>query len=140
MNSRLDEMQAAILRVKLPHLDAGNARRRRDRGGVRRCTVQPDHARRAAARRSEPRVPPICDAGGRPRRSSGPRCAKQGVGTGVHYAVPVHLQPAYLHRTSLGPARCKASETAGDEVLSLPMYPELTDDEVQTVCNAVRAL
>ena len=55
-----------------------------------------------------------------PRRRR--RC-EQGIGTGIHYPVPVHLQPAYRGRVALGPAGCRASERAAREVLSLPMYP-----------------
>jgi dTDP-4-amino-4,6-dideoxygalactose transaminase len=62
----------------------------------------------------------------------------EGVGTGVHYPVPVHLQPAYRGRVALGPAACRATEAASREVVSLPMYPELTDAEVELVCATLR--
>ena len=139
VNSRLDEVQAAILRVKLPHLDAMNARR-----GV-------IAARYDAALAGGRFVPPA-------RRAEGLHVFHQyvlrvadradvqavlrvrGIGTGVHYPVPVHLQPAYRGRVALGPAACRETERAAAEVLSLPMYPELTDAEVAQVCDAVGAL
>ena len=65
------------------------------------------------------------------------RLRERGVGTGVHYPVPVHLQPAYAGRVALGPSRCVATERAAAEVLSLPMWPELTDDQVEAVCGAL---
>jgi dTDP-4-amino-4,6-dideoxygalactose transaminase len=62
----------------------------------------------------------------------------QGIGTSVHYATPVHLQPAYA---PLGYAAGSfpESERAGAEVLSLPLYPELSDAEVHRVADAVRS-
>ena len=63
-----------------------------------------------------------------------------GVGTGIHYPMPVHLQPAYAGRVALGPAGCAHTEQASREVLSLPLYPELTDEQVEAVCAALRTL
>jgi dTDP-4-amino-4,6-dideoxygalactose transaminase len=61
---------------------------------------------------------------------------QKGIQTGIHYAVPVHLQPAY---SDLGYARhsLPESEKAANEVLSLPLYPEMTDDQIETVARAV---
>ena len=62
--------------------------------------------------------------------------AEQGIQTGIHYPVPVHLQPAYadpaFHRGSF-----PHSEKAADEVLSLPMFPEMTDDHLRAVARAL---
>jgi len=60
---------------------------------------------------------------------------ERGVGTLVHYPVPAHLQPAYRDR--LGRRPLPETERAAREVLSLPMYPELRDDEVQQVIAAI---
>jgi len=65
------------------------------------------------------------------------RLRDRGVGTGVHYPVPVHSQPAYAGRVALGPSRCVETERAADEILSLPMYPELTETQVKQVCAAL---
>ena len=65
------------------------------------------------------------------------RLRARGIGTGVHYPMPVHLQPAYLNRVALGPACCAATEIAAAEVLSLPMWPQMTDADVQSVCQAI---
>ena len=61
---------------------------------------------------------------------------ERGIQTGIHYAAPVHLQPAY---TNLGYGRLSLpqSEKAADEVLSLPLYPEMTDDQIEAVARAV---
>jgi dTDP-4-amino-4,6-dideoxygalactose transaminase len=60
----------------------------------------------------------------------------EGIQTGVHYAIPVHLQPAYAH-LGYGPNSLPESERAANEVLSLPLYPELTDSQVRTVTEAL---
>ena len=61
---------------------------------------------------------------------------QKGIQTGIHYAVPAHLQPAYA---DLGYARhsLPQSEKAAEEVLSLPLYPEMTEDQIETVARAV---
>ena len=61
----------------------------------------------------------------------------EGIQTAVHYAQPVHLQPAYAD-LGYGQGSLPESEGAAQEVLSLPMYPELTDEQVRIVTQAVR--
>jgi len=138
INSRLDEVQAAILRVKLPHLDAGNARRRV-------IAAAYDAALADGALRPPARHPGATHVFHQYVVRAADRAALQaklhaeGVGTGVHYPVPVHLQPAYRGRIVLSSAGCRATEAASREVVSLPMYPELTDAEVEQVCAALRS-
>jgi hypothetical protein len=64
----------------------------------------------------------------------------RGIGTNIHYPVPVHLQPAYRSRVALGPSGMQHSERAAKEVLSLPMFPQLSDEQVTRVIAALRAL
>jgi len=139
MNSRLDEIQAAILRVKLAHLDAANARRQA-------IAAIYDEALRTTSIR-----PPACrpDAGHVfhlyvvrvPNRDAvQAQLRAAGIGSGIHYPQPVHIQPAYRGRVALGAAQCQATEAAAVEVLSLPLYPELTDDEVGQVAKELRRL
>ncbi|HYI82770.1 MAG TPA: DegT/DnrJ/EryC1/StrS family aminotransferase [Acetobacteraceae bacterium] len=139
VNSRLDEVQAAILRARLPRLDAGNARRREIAAAY------------DAALGGGRYVPPVRRAGAEhvfhqyvlrvpDRDSVQARLKEAGVGTGIHYPAPVHLQAAYLDRVPLGPAGCKETERAAGEVLSLPMYPELTAEQVERVSAALRGL
>ena len=68
------------------------------------------------------------------------RMRADGIGTGIHYPMPVHTQPAYHGRVALGPARCAGRRLSAPQVLSLPMYPELSDDDVGRVCDALRRL
>ncbi|HYM03132.1 MAG TPA: DegT/DnrJ/EryC1/StrS family aminotransferase [Stellaceae bacterium] len=137
MNSRLDELQAAILRVKLPALEADNARRRAvaaayDAGLAALPLVLParrprsDHVFHQYAIRAK-RRDALRDA-----------LAQRGIGTNIHYPVPVHRQPAYEGRLAQGPGGLANSERAAQEVLSLPMYPQLGDDAVAAVVAALR--
>ena len=134
LNSRLDEVQAAVLRVKLRRLEEWNrARRERaacyDRllgGLVRTPAPAPEGAH--VYHQYVIRVPDR----DRLRRS----LAGQGVGTAVYYPVPLHLQPLY---SALGykPGDLPESERAAREVLSLPVYPELTAEQIERVAAAL---
>ncbi len=66
--------------------------------------------------------------------------ARRGIGTNIHYPVPVHLQPAYRGRLAIGPSGLGESERAAREVLSLPLYPELGDGALAEVVAALRLL
>jgi dTDP-4-amino-4,6-dideoxygalactose transaminase len=141
-NSRLDTLQAAVLRVKLPHLDAwSDARRERADAYTRLFAdaglleiVTPPHIRpgvRHIFHQYVIRVPA-------PQRD--PLIAhlkSHGVGTKIYYPVPLHLQDcfAYLgHREGDFPE----SERAARETLALPIYPELTDDQQTYVVETIR--
>jgi dTDP-4-amino-4,6-dideoxygalactose transaminase len=137
VNSRLDEVQAAVLRAKLPHLDADNRKRvsiaafydnaLSDTGLGLPCTPElRDHVFHLYVLRSAERD--------RLREA----LRESGVAAGIHYPVPVHLQPAFRERGMM-PWPLPHSEQAAAEVLSLPLYPELTDDQLQTVVSAIRA-
>jgi dTDP-4-amino-4,6-dideoxygalactose transaminase len=137
VNSRLDEIQAAILRVKLPHLEEANTRRR---------TWASEYSRRLADI-PELRLP-VEQPHGRhvyhlyvietPRRDALREWLRErGIETGVHYPVPLHLQEACAHLGYRQGAFPNA-EASAKRVLSLPMYPELTVDLVSYVCQSVR--
>jgi dTDP-4-amino-4,6-dideoxygalactose transaminase len=132
-NSRLDELQAAWLRVKLRWLDARNARRQAiaryydDRLGPhlrvpprdpRRGHVYHQYVVRTSARDTLRR-----------------HLASHDIDTGVHYPVPIHRQPAW--RAAFGePPALPRAEQAAQEILSLPIHPDLTDAEVERVADA----
>lgn len=135
-NSRMDTLQAAILRVKIRMLDRWNARRRDIASLYRRLL------------RGSGVILPSEDASGEPSYHSfvirtsqrghlRRALASAGIETGVHFPVPVHLQPAYRHLgRPLG--ALPVSELAAQEVLSLPMYAELTDQQVYEVSRTVK--
>jgi dTDP-4-amino-4,6-dideoxygalactose transaminase len=139
MNSRLDELQAAILRPKLRHLDADNARRQAIAGaydeGLRGRGFGLPARRSGATHVFHQYVVRT------PERDAVQAALKaRGIGTNIHYPVPVHLQPAYRGRIALGPSGLRHSERAAKEVLSLPIFPELDDDQVARVVSAARAI
>lgn len=139
VNSRLDEVQAAILRVKLTALDAGNARRRAIAAAYDEALgngpIAPPARRPGAEHVFHQYVLRTAD-----RPAVQARLKAEGIGTGIHYPVPVHLQSAYKDRTPVGPAGCAETARAAQEVLSLPMYPELTDGQVERICTALTSL
>lgn len=135
-NSRLDELQAAVLREKLPRLDAENARRRAFAAGYNRAFVGlPVQCLEPSAE-----AEPVChlypirvDA----RDALRDFLDQEGVGTLIHYPIPLHLQPAY---TFLGgrPGDFPVSEDAGARLLSLPLSPALTEETLEWVIGSVR--
>lgn len=134
LNSRLDEIQAAILRVGLKHLDADIARRRA-------IATQYDYLASSSVR-TPVTFPEVEHAFHQyvirtPRRDDlRSDLARQQIGTGIHYPVPVHRQPAYAGRTRLG-GPLSVTERVAEEVLSLPMFPALTDRAVGRVVQAI---
>jgi dTDP-4-amino-4,6-dideoxygalactose transaminase len=136
MNSRLDPLQAAILGVKLARLDADNARRaaiaaRYDGGLAHAALTLP--ARRAGASH----VFHQYVVRHRRRDALAEALRRHGVGTLVHYPVPVHAQPAYRGRFAVEAGGLGESERAAAEVLSLPIYPQLGDEAVDRVIAAL---
>jgi len=140
VNSRLDEMQAAVLRVKLAHLDAWNSARRalahRYEELLAGSSIELPEERPGAA--PEGHVWHLY-AIRHPRRDALAAYLKaRGIGTGVHYPTPLHLQPAFAS-LGIGPGAYPVAERQAREELSLPLFPELTADDVAYVANAVRA-
>jgi dTDP-4-amino-4,6-dideoxygalactose transaminase len=131
-NSRLDELQAALLRVKLRQLDEWNERRRRAAGYYLQILEGvPDL--------KLPFVPDWADpvwhlfVVRHPRRAAlQEHLTKRGVGTLIHYPVPPHLQKAYTD-LSYPPGSFPVSERMADEVLSLPMGPHLSESDLEFV-------
>jgi dTDP-4-amino-4,6-dideoxygalactose transaminase len=139
LNSRLDEVQAAILRVKLHRLAEATARRRAiaaryDRGLADALPIP--FRRKGAHHVFHQYVVRVAEAA---RDSLRERLSGRGVGTLVHYPVPVHLQPAYKGRTWRAGGALPETEAAAAEVLSLPMYPELSDEQIAEVIAALKA-
>jgi dTDP-4-amino-4,6-dideoxygalactose transaminase len=138
LNSRLDELQAAILRVKLARLAEDNGRRRHiaaayDRAlegtGIEAPRVRPgaEHVYHLYVLRT-----PARDA-------LKIKLQEAGIGSAIHYPAAVHRQPAYAGRVAIGPTGLSRTDALMPNILSLPMYPELTDAQVRRVCDALAA-
>jgi dTDP-4-amino-4,6-dideoxygalactose transaminase len=132
-NSRLDELQAALLRARLPRVQAAVRRRRQlaeeYRRRLRAADVEPPsddegHAYHQFVVRTS-RRPATIDA-----------LAKNRIGYGVHYPKPLHLMPAFA-RPEIRRGDLPVAERAADEVLSLPMFPELESAEIIEVCSTL---
>jgi len=135
-NARLDELQAAVLRVKLPYMEQWNAARQKHARFYR------EHLQGVVE------AVPQTQAGGThtycyyvvqvdERDCVRQRLEQEGIATGIHYPVPVHLQPAcaqygYTH------GKLPVTEALAHRILSLPMYPELTDEQLQAIVNALK--
>ncbi len=137
-NSRLDEMQAAVLRIKMPHLDAWNDRRRHIVARYARA-LEGVSALRLAHQPGPDYVANLCVLLATKRAETQTLLAEMGVQTDVHYPVLDYRQQALEsvpHRRVPTPH----SEWAAQHVLSIPCFPELTDDEVDHVAESLRAV
>jgi dTDP-3-amino-3,4,6-trideoxy-alpha-D-glucose transaminase len=134
INSRLDEIQAAVLRVKLRHLEGWNRRRRTiaTRYGTELRGV--DLPRVTPGGESVHHLFPVL-TDHRDRLMA--HCTRRGITTLVHYPIPLHLQPSY-RSWNLGRGTFPVAERAAERILSLPLFPHMTDDEVAAVIAAVR--
>ncbi|MCS6844620.1 MAG: DegT/DnrJ/EryC1/StrS family aminotransferase [Caldilineales bacterium] len=135
VNSRLDELQAALLRVKLRHLERWNRQRQALAQLYDKLLAGADVVPPAVAPGNE-HVYHLYVVRTRQRKALVAHLARCGVATAIHYPVPVHQQPAYRRLAPAG--GLPATEAAAAEVLSLPMYPQLAPTDVARVAAAVR--
>jgi len=135
INSRLDDLQAALLRVTLAHLEEHNEERRRLAGRYRRQLAGVGLPADGPGLRHVYHLFVIRHPD---RDELRHRLAERGVGTLLHYLRPVHLQPAYAE-LSAGRGSLPAAERAAREVLSLPLFVGLKEEQVDTVCATLAA-
>lgn len=136
VNSRLDELQAAVLRVKLKYLDEGNGERRRKASIYAKllagleivCPIEKEPVRH---------VYHLYVIRTKRRNSLQVFLKEQGIGTLIHYPTPIHLQNAYKH---LGyfQGDLPRTEQCSQEILSLPFFPEMTEPQIEEVANRIR--
>lgn len=137
-NSRLDEIQAAFLRVKLPLLDSWNARRRDIANRYVDSIDNP--GLQLPTRHGEDNVAHLFVLRARDRNAFREYLCGEKVVNDVHYPVPDHRQPCFVDRYAQ--LELPETELACEEILTLPCFPEMTDQEVQRVidvCNAWRS-
>jgi dTDP-4-amino-4,6-dideoxygalactose transaminase len=135
-NYRLDTLQAAVLEVKLRRLEDWNAARRYNAELYRQhlANLPVELPTEADDVRSVYHLFVIRTAA---RDAVLAHLRSRGIGAGVHYPIPLHLQPAYSH-LGYRVGDLPAAEAAASEVLSLPMYPELTEEQVVQVAEALQ--
>ena len=132
-NSRLDGLQAAVLSTKLRHLDDDNAARVRAMGWYRERL--PAHIVPVAVHPLAEPVHHLAIVRTADREDACRRLDDAGIGWGLHYPIPCHRQPAFA-RYAADPL--PVVEAAADEILSLPMFPTITVDQVEWVCATLR--
>ena len=137
INSRLDSIQAAILGVKLRSLAADNARRRtiadRYDSGLAKLPLTLPKRRTDATHVFHQYVIRLAE-----RDALRDWLHAAGIGTGIHYPVPVHLQPAYRGRLAAGPSGLGVTERAARQILSLPMYPQLSEEMIDRIITQIQ--
>jgi dTDP-4-amino-4,6-dideoxygalactose transaminase len=136
MNTRLDELQAAILRVKLRYLDQENGRRKQIAGLYSRLLSG-----------TELRLPGESACAGHVHHQYVVRSQKRdalkvllkdhSVETAILYPIPVHLQHGYIDTAKVGAGGLSETEKVCREILSLPIYPELTDEQISRVSEII---
>lgn len=138
MNSRLDSVQAAVLSVKLKHLENWNARRWQVAQTYSSFLSdhQSDRLKLPDIRTPEEHVFHLYVVQLSERDKVSAALAERGIGTVVHYPVPFHLQGGY---TKLGYSRgdFPNTERMADRILSLPMFPEITEEQIKYVCDTL---
>jgi len=134
-NYRMDTLQAAVLRVKLKFLDEWN-RQRRHWARTYRERLSPLPLRLPELISNSEPVHHLFPVGTRKRDTLGSFLKERGIETGVHYPVPLHLQPAFGY---LGYQRgdFPIAERIADETLSLPIFPEMTEQQFDHVCESI---
>lgn len=137
-NSRLDEMQAAFLRVKLPHLDKWNEERRRIAARYLNGIHNPQIALPVAGSEDYEHIYHVFVVRCERRDELEKYLADSGIGTVKHYPVPMHLQEAYKN-LNIPEGALPIAENISSTVLSLPMYYGMTEEQVDYVIEMVNA-
>jgi len=136
-NARMDGIQGAVLSVKLKYLDSWTEARRNNARLYGRLLAGVDGIRLPAEREYARHVYHIYAIRDPKRDALMAFLNERGVATGIHYPVPVHMTKAYAY---LGhkPGSFPVAELAASEFVSLPMYPELTDEQIAHVCGCIK--
>lgn len=136
--SRLDTLQAAILQIKLPHLDAWNALRRQHAARYTELLQTNSHLVLPTERDPDSHVFHLYVIECEDRDKLREYLSSHGIETGIHYPIPIHLQEAYMGKhfhTGMFPI----TEKKAQNILSLPMFPELTDEEITYVVEKIKS-
>jgi dTDP-4-amino-4,6-dideoxygalactose transaminase len=137
-NSRLDALQAAVLAAKLPHLEAWSAARRRNASVYDQAFADLDGVRTPVIDARNQSIYNQYTLRAERRDELQQFLRKRGIGNSIYYPLPLHLQPCFAY-LGYKEGDLPHSERASRQVISLPVYPELTDSQRDEVISAVRA-
>ncbi|HYU90146.1 MAG TPA: DegT/DnrJ/EryC1/StrS family aminotransferase [Gemmatimonadales bacterium] len=135
-NSRLDSLQAAVLLAKLPHLEAWSAKRREHAAYYTRALADLPAVRPPAVDPANEHIFHQYTVRAERRDELQAHLKRHGIGSAIYYPVPLHLQRCFSH-LGYRPGRLPESERASAEVLSLPVYPELTQEQLDCVIETI---
>jgi len=135
-NSRLDALQAAVLSVKLPHLEGWNRARNEKATGLAKGLVGCATLAPEIPSNSAEHVFHLFVVRSTARETLQKYLADRGVQTGIHYPMPLHLTGAY-RASGGGPGTMPVTETLASEILSLPMFPELTRGQIDHIAACI---
>jgi dTDP-4-amino-4,6-dideoxygalactose transaminase len=134
-NYRMASIQAAALRVKLPYLDGWNAARRVHAEQYGRLLAELPVTTPETLPQGDP-VYHLYVIRASDREDLRRHLTTDGIGSGIHYPVPIHLQRAYATNGG-ATVSLPVTEAAASQILSLPMYAELTDTQIEIVCESI---
>jgi dTDP-4-amino-4,6-dideoxygalactose transaminase len=135
-NSRLDTLQAAILSVKLRHLRAWTEKRQQNASTYSRLLARAASIVTPVIHPDATHVFHLYVVRVQQREKVQQTLKEAGIATGIHYPIPLHMQPAYKH-LGLPTGSYPVAERFANELLSLPMYPELTSDQIAVICDTL---
>ncbi len=148
-NGRLDAIQCGILKVKLRYLEEWNEKRRQNASLYSQFldSFELQHCSTAASKNCSPVIPPFVPSWAEPvfhlyvirakgRNELQKFLGEKGVGTGLHYPIPLHLQKAYVNN-GFKEGMFPVTEKVANEILSLPMFPNLTVDQIKYVVEKI---
>jgi dTDP-4-amino-4,6-dideoxygalactose transaminase len=136
-NSRLDALQAAVLSAKLPHLEAWSAKRRANAAFYDAAFKDLDSVRTPVIAGANESIYNQYTIRAERRDELQAHLNARQIGNSIYYPLPLHLQPCFAY-LGYKPGACPEAERASREVLSLPIYPELTQSQLDEVVTAVR--
>jgi len=137
INSRLDEIQAAILRVKFKYLDKWN-QTRREKAQLYNNLIKNEQIIKPIEASYARHIYHLYVIKCRKRDELQRFLAEKGIQTFIHYPTPIHLQPAYKD-LNIPAGSFPIAEQCAREILSLPMYPELTREQIEYTCEAINS-
>lgn len=135
-NRRLDTLQAAVLRAKLPHLDSWNAARRQHAKSYNELMAHNNAVTLPVEASYAESVYHLYVIRVQDRDGLLNYLQDKGISPGIHYPIPIHLQPAYAD-LGYGEGDFPVTELYANQILSLPMYPELSPEAIQFVVDAI---